>query len=230
MSKIVLTPDAEIRLEKALAQYRQKILSTITLHDVDNVQNVSAEDVDYAIKCIDQQQAQHNYKTRKSTQLKNFLWALATFCIMLCLVAFSLLLINNDNLMSAKQIEEFITYISILTCLLSVIMALSISYRTSHRANKTNQIEEFLNKWRYFEKSLRLNYKGDKVHTPSFIDLMQYFLEDFDDNYPSKAKDFKTVLSVRNEIVHGDSIKNISNKDLANAIIILNKLIVDVNK
>lgn len=227
MSDIRLSVEAEKRLSLAMKQYKNQILSKLSDANIGELHDVTLEDMEYAIKAISKQRELYDSYTRKRLRLNRLLWIVFACFSLLSLVLLLLVFVENyGSPMKLEVMSELLTYVSVTVTLLSFVLVTVVTYRNTTINARAQLVRTFINRWDKFEKLLRVSYAKNNDREPSFIDLMQYVV----DSHACDVEDFRTVLALRNRLVHNKAAINVSSNDINDCIDKLDLLILAVRE
>ncbi len=225
MSDIRLSLEAKKRLDLAIEQYKDQILSKLYNANIGYLHDVTLEDMEYAIKAIAKQRELYDSYTRKRVRLNRLLWIVFSCFSMSSIILLILVFVEkHESAMRLEFMSELLTYVSVAVSLLSLILVSCVTYKNTTINTKAQVVGKFIDRWDMFERLLRVSYAKTGDREPSFIDLMQYFIE----NHVCGIDDFRTVLALRNRLVHNKSAINVSLDDIKDCIGKLDQLILAI--
>ena len=120
MSDIRLSLEAKKRLDLAIEQYKDQILSKLYNANIGYLHDVTLEDMEYAIKAIAKQRELYDSYTRKRVRLNRLLWIVFSCFTMSSIILLILVFVEkHESAMRLEFMSELLTYVSVAVSLLS---------------------------------------------------------------------------------------------------------------
>ena len=227
---IKLSEAAKRQLEIAIQQYKDMILLRIS-QAYNGSSVIGPKDIEYAVKSIEKNRALYNDMIRSNVKHQRISMLIVTISVLCAVFGLLLSIIGKSKFhFEITQTGELVLMISICSVVISSIIVFISLKKRSQLSDKDKKIAVYMDKWYLFENLLKEQYSVKGEAEASFADLISCFLGTFNAAYSSKAKDFQTVLLLRNQIAHNESMSEITTDSLNYHICLLDKLINSVKK
>ena len=169
MSDIRLSLEAKKRLDLAIEQYKDQILSKLYNANIGYLHDVTLEDMEYAIKAIAKQRELYDSYTRKRVRLNRLLWIVFSCFTMSSIILLILVFVEkHESAMRLEFMSELLTYVSVAVSLLSLILVSFVTYKNTTINTKAQVVGKFIDRWDMFERLKANSFSATSCDFPSF--------------------------------------------------------------
>lgn len=215
-----ISPEANKWLDNELIKYRKNIISQVPF--INDEHEITIQELMKAKYEVDDLYSKKQYINVKNNRFKLiFVVTISFFTTFVSIIYY--VIANNAAVKELKNWATIVAIASIILLILVVSLSLYL-HRTKKHIQEKNIINIFMDNWNELEFELKQKFTSkDTSKSLPWIDVMQMYLKESDENYPEKAQNFYYVLNTRNKIVHGEQ-NSINYTELLEAIKLLSKL------
>lgn len=223
-----MTKSAERKLDAIAQEYKESIISQMS--NLKPNYEIKEEDVVQAKNEVDRYNYNSNEDVKRLIKRQRMVMLMTLMSITYVFIGLVFYVLSKDyNETSVMNLSVVIAIISSVTAIIAAFTMLYLRRKRKNIPDKRKLMFDFIDKWKLIEKLLRERSYGNNPKNHSLLNAMQSFLDEFDDNYTGKAKDFHYVLNVRNKIVH-ENADSFSEAELKEAIDKEDKLLFEMTR